>query len=387
MGGSKTSAGLPPGLIARSNLNGNEGIIVISINYRLGLFGWLSEGGITPNLGLYDQLVALDWVQEYIHLFGGDPDRVTVIGESAGAASIFHHITSYGGDTTLPFQQAIIQSPAFQFTLNQTDAYVRTLAEASSLTGTNITSIADLAALDTETLFNVNFYTTLGSAQGFFTYGPSVDGTYVPNLPQILLTEGKFNHDIKVLPAHNSEEAVPFVSTSITTEAELIAEVESVYPQLSNETLNAILDLYPLSTYGSQFLRGVQIATDSFFACTTRYLGLAYGNETYNYIFAYPPGYHGEDTSYTFFNGDTSTLDDGYPVDPTVAYALQDYIVGFTISGNPNDSPAGAAVEFPTYGSNGSVIEFTSSGAIVTIDDMVNDRCPWWLEALTQGLV
>lgn len=68
--GSKTSAGNPAGIISRSKIENDDGIIFVSINYRLGLFGWLGAGGITPNLGLHDQRVALEWVQKYIGLFG-----------------------------------------------------------------------------------------------------------------------------------------------------------------------------------------------------------------------------------------------------------------------------------------------------------------------------
>ena len=67
----------------------------------------------TANVGLYDQRLALEWVQRYIHLFGGDSSKVTLIGESAGAGSIMHHIAAYGGTKgpgQLPFQQAVLQS-------------------------------------------------------------------------------------------------------------------------------------------------------------------------------------------------------------------------------------------------------------------------------------
>lgn len=386
--GSKTSTGSPAGIIARSNLNESEGIIFVSINYRLGMFGWLAGSDVTPNLGLYDQRVALDWVQEYIGLFGGDADQVTIIGESAGAASAVHHITAYGGNDTLPFQQAIVQSPAFQFNLNQTLAYDLTMEQATNRTGTSIRDVTELSALDSDTLYAINFYVVYSASTGNFIYGVSPDGTYVPDYPQVLLAEGRFNHDVKVLPAHNSLEAAPFVDSSISTEADLVAQLQANYPEVSNATLNAILALYPLADYeNSQFLRGVQIASDAFFSCTTRYLALAFDNNTYNYLFSYPPGYHAEDTSYTFFNGDTSTSDDGYPVDVDLAYALQDYIVGFTMSGNPNASPAGTTLEFPVYGSNATVLELAFNGLLTTVDDLKNDRCPWWQQAIIDGLV
>lgn len=293
--GSKNSAGNPAGIISRSTLDDSEGIIFVAINYRLGLFGWLGGDDVTPNLGLYDQRVAFEWVQEYISLFGGDADQITVMGESAGAASIFHHVTSYGGDGCLPFAQAIIQSPAFQANLNLTEGYDTTLAVASNVTGTSITSVSDLSALDSATLQLINFDTVLASETGFFTFGPAPDGTYVPALPQVLLYEGKFHQDVKLIAAHNSLEAAPFVSSSVSTEADLVTELQTYYPEASNATLETILALYPVAQYGgSQFLRSVQIASDSSFSCSTRYLALAFGNETYNYLFAYPPGYHGE---------------------------------------------------------------------------------------------
>jgi carboxylesterase type B len=77
---------------------GEDGFVYVTINYRLGAFGWLSgptflEGNGVANAGLLDQQFALEWVQQYIHLFGGDPSRVTLMGESAGGGSILHQVT------------------------------------------------------------------------------------------------------------------------------------------------------------------------------------------------------------------------------------------------------------------------------------------------------
>ena len=96
-------------------------MIRLLIDEQLGAFGWLSgpkfesQGG-RPNIGLYDQRLALEWIQTNIHRFGGDPDKVTVMGESAGAGSIAHHIVwNEREDPALytPFKKAIMQSPAW----------------------------------------------------------------------------------------------------------------------------------------------------------------------------------------------------------------------------------------------------------------------------------
>lgn len=100
--GSKISSGNPAGLIAASmynstsgtnGTNSTEGIIFVAMNYRLGALGWLSgpsfqgEGGVS-NAALYDQRLAIQWVRQNIQLFGGDPNRITLMGESAGGGSI-----------------------------------------------------------------------------------------------------------------------------------------------------------------------------------------------------------------------------------------------------------------------------------------------------------
>ncbi len=89
-----------------------QGIVFVSINYRLGVDGFMHFDDAAPNRGLQDQLAALSWVQEHIALFGGDPRRVTVAGVSAGAGAITHLMGLTASEAL--FERVILQSPSMQ---------------------------------------------------------------------------------------------------------------------------------------------------------------------------------------------------------------------------------------------------------------------------------
>ncbi|KAH6663736.1 Alpha/Beta hydrolase protein [Halenospora varia] len=392
VGGDKSLSGNPATLISRSFENRGEGLVFVTFNYRLGLFGWLSgssfsKAGGLPNAGLYDQRLALKWVQKNIHLFGGDASRVTVIGESAGAGSIMHQITAYGGALgSAPFSQAILQSTGFSpVTGNaQEEATLNgVLSQAQTLIAANVSSIDALRKLSFKDLAGLNTITVARSTYGQFTYGPVVDGTFVPKAPSILLAEGKFDKSVRAMTAHNSNEGIVFTSPFLTTEADLATNLKLTFPAATNTTINYWMGtVYPpvyngTYPYTSLTQRASLITAEVSFTCNSRYLDLAYKNETYSYYFTVPPGFHGEDIAYTFFNGDTTTLDDGYPVNATVATALQRYITNFAMSktGNPN----GIGVPFfPKYQSNSTVLvlDDDSIGSLVT-DPVANSRCAW----------
>lgn len=131
----------------------------------------MNGAGVKSNVGLLDQRFAFEWVQRYIHLFGGDPARVTIIGESAGAASIEAHITAYGGSKgKSPFKGAIAQSPwfvpSYPFPNSRVDA-VLNFANIDSLNTLRNTSSADLQKINT---------LLIGNSQPFgtFTFGESL---------------------------------------------------------------------------------------------------------------------------------------------------------------------------------------------------------------------
>lgn len=184
--GSKTAYGPGVGLLEAAEENG-QSLIYVSINYRLGLFvrgclyflcvikvaddteqGWLAGVDIselTPNLGLLDQQFALKWVQKYIHLFGGNPDNVTLMGESAGGGSIMYHITSPDVPSGALFQRAIPQSP---FTIDIPPlSQKRTLRKV--LDAASVEYLSDLKNMSSEKLQKVNGV-VVGNAAPYGTF-------------------------------------------------------------------------------------------------------------------------------------------------------------------------------------------------------------------------
>ena len=383
------------GLIAQSQANGAEGMIFVAMNYRLGLFGWLSgptfqEQSGTGNAGLWDQRLALEWVQTYIRLFGGDPNRVTVMGESAGGSSVLHQITAYGGVAKAPFQQAISQSPAFLPTGNSTledDLFETVLEYASFVTNGSIISLSELRELPTASLQEINFLATWNSPYGQFTFGPTVDGDFVPVLLGVLLKNGQFDHSLKIMVGHNSNEGEMFTPPYVTNETAFDAFLRTYQIPAASDAVVEYVEtvLYPpvfdgTYPYATEFERMSLLIAECVITCNTRYLDLAFKNDTYAYLFDIPPGLHGVDLSYTFYNGYTSTLDDGVAVNGTTAIAFQDYITAFVLTGNPNGA---GRPEFSVYGADSIVldIDYNLDGA-TQVDPVANIRCAWWQEGL-----
>ncbi|XP_046988683.1 venom carboxylesterase-6-like [Schistocerca americana] len=182
----------------------DQDVVFVSINYRLGLLGFLSTGDevVPGNMGLKDQTEALRWVQRNIAVFGGDPEKVTIFGQSAGGASIHYHVVS--PLSTGLFKNAIAMSGSslnpWAFSKNATDRAIR-FAQYLGYTGKTSNDLVNfLKNVDPKDLVtNANVALSEEDSKTLFTcvWVPSAepvsDGAFLTEEPWIALSEGRYN--------------------------------------------------------------------------------------------------------------------------------------------------------------------------------------------------
>lgn len=312
---------------------------------------------------------------------------------------MFHQITAFGGQSgPVPFQQAILQSPGWQPNADpgfQESLIEYALTNASVLTGKAITTVEDLRGLTFEEIALLNSVIVGRSPYGIYTFGPVVDGTFVPDMPGKLIAEGRFATSLDALMmGTNFNEGVLFDSPFLQNDSDYRGNVRLFFPNATEDVVDYVAtELYPddLSgkyNYTTQPLRAALTTAEACFLCNTRYLAEALPNivsqSIFKYLFAVPPAIHADDLGYTFYNGNGSTTWEGFVVNEEVALALQDYIISFTITGSPNSiQSTGTLPWFPAYGTNASVLVLneTNLGELI-VDPQANSRCDWWQKIL-----
>lgn len=321
-------------------------------------------------------------MQDHIHLFGGDKHRVTVFGQSAGAGSIMHQITAYGGlRGPAPFQQAIIQSPGIPLLPGnkQQDNLVQEF-----LGRLNVSTVQEARKLPYQDLYRANADMVFDSPMGTFTWAPGPDGSFVPALPGTLLAQGGFDKSVRIMTAWNHNETQYFTSQDNVNDTVFVENLRTTFPAAQDSVIDYISEvLYPpvfdvSQPYTSFFERAKLSLAEAGFVCNTYYLQQAFRKltaPTYGYKFSMPPSFHGYDVFFTFFNGPNEMVSDLAPV----ALMLQRYLVSFALTGNPN---AQATLDMPVYG-KGLLLDFNATNGLDIIHDpSINERCEWWQKAL-----
>lgn len=197
-----------------------DGVVLVSVNYRLGAYGWLPVDGAPTNLGMRDQIAALRWVQDNIAAFGGDPGNVTIFGESAGGMSVAGLLASPGARGL--FSKAIVQS-GHGVSVVETDDARRVTAELAKLLGVDPTARA-LSQVDPAKLIEAQTAvdnairlapdperwgaTTISAGGGITGYLPTFD-ELVPVFPQAAIADG-VARDIPLLLGSTAREFTLF---------------------------------------------------------------------------------------------------------------------------------------------------------------------------------
>ncbi|KAI1130999.1 Alpha/Beta hydrolase protein [Nemania abortiva] len=238
--------------LVRASQDAQHPIVAVSINYRVGLWGFLRSPQVlaegSSNAGLLDQRLALAWIKENIAAFGGDPDRVTVWGESAGAQSIALHLHSFGGrDNERLFHAAILESgSAIGVALQPLSYYASPFDDLARAVGCGDASdqLSCLRGVSPEDLL---------SARGSNYWNPLVDGVFLTDYPSVLAETGSFIK-VPLLLGSNSDEGISFSPTGFNTTADIyygllsnpsFSGLTGLPYQISPASARKLLELYP----------------------------------------------------------------------------------------------------------------------------------------------
>jgi para-nitrobenzyl esterase len=345
--------GFSVGATSISQYNGTnlakKGVVIVSVAYRLGALGFLAHpelsaenGGHSGNYGLLDQIAGLRWVKRNIVAFGGDPNRVTIFGESAGGISVSMLAASplAGG----LFQRAISESggsfapPRFS---NEGGENVPPLAVAERngvafLSKLGVSSIADARKISADTILK-------NSPPGLGGYWPNFDEYVLPGDQYKLYEAGRYN-DTPILIGTNSDEGALFVPA--TTAAAYLASVHAGYGDCADKILAA----YPGSSDSEALRSDRDLFRDSTFAwhmwTWARLQSRTGKSKAYVYYFSHRPPYpdapqfkgwgasHGGEISYVFGNFVAGTSLSAE--DRAVSDTISSYWVNFAKAGDPN---------------------------------------------------
>ncbi|KAG9602417.1 alpha/beta-hydrolase, partial [Aureobasidium melanogenum] len=227
-------------------------IMAASVAYRLGPFGFLNgdevAGAGQTNIGLKDQRKALQWLQENGAAFGADTSKVTIMGESAGAASVGFHLTAFNGRDDKLFRAAIMESGnAISYNaLNGSDTYQPIYSALTKAAGCgNTTNTLDcLRALPFTVLNNILNTTDFSSG-----WNPALDGDFIARYGSEQLADGSFVH-VPIINGANSDEGVSFSPLGINSTADLEVYLNTTSSEQYALTPDLVQELLSVYTSG-----------------------------------------------------------------------------------------------------------------------------------------
>lgn len=367
------------------------GIVVVTINYRLGAPGFLADPALGPpgevgNYGLADQQAALRWVRDNIAKFGGDPDNVTVAGESAGGMSVCDHLVAPGSKGL--FAKAVIMSGPCQAQVALPVAEQRSIDYATDAGCPDRGTAAEcLRALPANELRTPVWFYGIGKDR---LSGPVTGTAGLPTDPVEAIDDGKAAR-VPVMIGTTRDEWTLFVALQYLRGDTAYTPVD--YPRLLADTFGkdaaAVAEHYPLTAYPSVPLAYAATVTDGMFACPGDRMAhaLARDDDVFYYEFndrtapapeplrtlPFPVGAsHSLELRYLFDVGGTEPLT---PEQSRLADQMIDYWAAFMTDGEPR---AHGQPYWPALGTGQQVMSLQPDGNRVVEDFDQTHQCQFW---------
>ncbi len=353
-----------------SNALAQLGVVTVTINYRLGLMGYFahpellaeSERGLAGNYGTLDQIAALEWVRDNIAAFGGDPDNVTIFGESAGGESVMHLMTSPLANGL--FHRAIAQSAAnsgqmvrLREPFLDRDAAIETSAAFADALGVRGTGqLVRLRAMPADALMAL-----ARSAPRLGDHFPCIDGYALPESPLAAFAGGR-QADVPLIVGSNADEGSiiqPVLGGTMVDYRYRPEPADAIQPEMADafgDDLPRLLELYPGLDRGDARAR-IEFSGDHMFGGRAYWYARhhrAAGRPTWLYLFARTPpspkqtagAFHAAELP--FVHGSNVPILPLTADDKQLGATMRGYWTSFARSGDPN-STSGAAVDWPAF--------------------------------------
>ncbi|KAJ7144316.1 Alpha/Beta hydrolase protein [Mycena epipterygia] len=370
----------------------NRGVVVVTIQYRLGVFGFLPGAEVkkngTLNAGLLDQEFALRWVNQHISKFGGDPEKVTIWGESAGAGSVLQHLVANGGQTKPQLFRAAITSSTFLPSQYHYNDRIPELLYSEVVAQTNCTgsasSLTCLRAADVNALETANVNINAAGFFGTWLMVPVVDGEFIVQRPTLSLAQGKVNGRA-LLSVTNAFEGTSFVDQSTAATANATQYALNLFPNFGPTQADRVGALY--AGLGTPLFQTNAVQGESIFICPTYYLLRAFAGRSFKGEFALPPALHGFDVLYYFpsIRIDVPAFD--FPIFNNTAFinAFAQTFTAFAISLDPNIKISNTITpKWSTWSVGNTEMLFNQTDSDIPIvkpiktSDTLLERCQFW---------
>ncbi|MEP6614364.1 MAG: carboxylesterase family protein [Mucilaginibacter sp.] len=374
-----------------------KGIVTITINYRLGIFGFFSHPGLTAesahqasgNYGLLDQTAALKWAKANVATFGGDPDKITIAGESAGSIAVSAQMVS-------PLSRNLIAGA-----IGESGAMIKPTLPAIPLADgekhgvafgekNNAKTISDLRAMTETQLLDA------ASKPGAWQLSATIDGYFLPKSPAEIFAAGEQAH-VPLLVGWNSAE-IPyqaFTGGDMPTPENYAKKVKQQYPNDADE----VLKLYPGASQDEVIKSATALASDRFIVYSTwKWADLhsqTGAGPVYRYVFStprppevkpspnkspMPPAMvgasHASEIEFAMGNLPYDNVYAWTPDDYKVSVTMENYFANFIKTGNPNGkglpkwepNTKGSAVKFMNIDVNTKLQSESDRGRYLFLD-------------------